>query len=116
LIIEDDYELGMSTVDVLEMLNYDTELIQNGTQAFDRIAACQPALVLLDIHLPGKSGLEILHEIRADARLSRLKVVVVSADALRADTVRDLADFVLLKPYSISQLGNLTSRLIPVNN
>jgi chemosensory pili system protein ChpA (sensor histidine kinase/response regulator) len=111
-IIEDDLDLGRAVGDVLEMLNFETELVADGSVAFDRIVARMPDLVLLDIHLPGASGVDILNQIRADVRLSKLKVVMVTADALRAEAVSDKADFVLLKPYSISQLSNLITRLI----
>jgi two-component system response regulator BaeR len=112
LIIEDDPDLGKAVVDVLEMLDFETELVTDGGLAFDRIVARMPDLVLLDIHLPGASGVDILNQIRADIRLTKLKVVMVTADALRAEAVSDKADFVLLKPYSISQLSNLITRLI----
>jgi CheY-like chemotaxis protein len=112
LIIEDDPDLGKAVSDVLEMLDFETELVADGGLAFDRIVARMPDLILLDIHLPGASGVDILNQIRADVRLTNLKVVMVTADALRAETVSDKADFVLLKPYSISQLSNLITRLI----
>jgi two-component system, OmpR family, response regulator BaeR len=112
LIIEDDPDLGKAVVDVLEMLDFETELVTDGGLAFDRIVARMPDLVLLDIHLPGASGVDILNQIRADIRLTKLKVVMVTADALRAEAVSDKADFVLLKPYSISQLSNLITRLL----
>ncbi len=112
VIIEDDRDLGKAVVDVLEMLDFETELVVDGALAFDRIVARMPDLVLLDIHLPGASGVDILNQIRADVRLCHLKVVMVTADALRAEAVGDMADFVLLKPYSISQLSNLITRLL----
>jgi CheY-like chemotaxis protein len=112
LIIEDDSELGSAVVEVLEMLDFETELVADGGLAFGRILARIPDLILLDIHLPGASGVDILNQIRADVRLTNLKVVIVTADALRAEAVSDKADFVLLKPYSISQLSSLLTRLI----
>jgi CheY-like chemotaxis protein len=112
LIIEDDTDLGKAVVDVLEMLDFETELVSDGGLAFDRIVARMPDVVLLDLHLPEVSGVAILNQIRADVRLTHLKVVIVTADSLRADAISDKADFILLKPYSISQLSSLITRLI----
>jgi CheY-like chemotaxis protein len=112
LIIEDDPDLGKAVVDVLEMLDFETELVADGGLAFDRIVARMPDVVLLDIHLPEVSGMTILNQIRADTQLTHLKVVMVTADSLRAEAVGDNADFVLLKPYSISHLSSLINRLI----
>ena len=112
LIIEDDSDLGKAVIDVLEMLDFETELVTDGSLAFERIVARMPDVVLLDIHLPEVSGVDILNQIRVDIRLAKLKVVMVTADALRAEAVGDKADFVLLKPYSISQLSSLITRLI----
>lgn len=116
VIIEDNRELGDSVAEVLEMFGFETELVRDGAVAVERVITTIPALVLLDIHLPGKSGLEIMDEIRAESRLMNTKVVLVSADALRAESARDKADFILLKPYSIAQLRDLVTRLIPLNS
>jgi CheY-like chemotaxis protein len=94
------------------MLDFETELVADGLLAVAKIIERMPRIVLLDLNLPGKSGLDILNEIRADERLANIKVIVLSADALRAEVVSDKADFVLLKPYTIAQLSGLVNRLV----
>ncbi len=116
LIVEDDRMLADTVIDILEMFDFETELVTNGLQALDKIAERIPDVVLLDINLPGKSGLDILDEIRADVRFQQLQVVVLSADALRAERMIDKADFVLLKPYTIAQLTTLLNRLTENQN
>ena len=46
-------------------------------------------------------------------RLASTSVVVVTADAIMGEQVRDQADFVLIKPTSFAQLRDLTARLLP---
>jgi two-component system, OmpR family, response regulator len=111
LIVEDDRMLGDTVVDILQMLDFETELVTDGLQALNKIAERMPDVVLLDINLPGKSGLDILDEIRANTVFNHIKVIVLTADALRADSAGDKADFILLKPYSVAQLSTLLNRL-----
>ncbi len=112
LVIEDDPDIGSSLVEVLEYLDLRAELINDGMAAYREIVERRPALVLLDIHLPGKSGLEILDDIRMDPGLTGIKVVMVTADGFLNDAATVKADAVLLKPYSISELNALVLRML----
>lgn len=87
-------------------------ICRRGDDALEKIRESAPALVLLDIHLPGMSGIEVLREIKKDERLAATYVVILSADDRQASTVEDIADLVLLKPVSYLQLKTLTERLI----
>jgi DNA-binding response OmpR family regulator len=112
LIVEDDFELGEVFAVVLKVSDFDTELVRDGQLALKRLSEKVPDIVILDMHLPGISGLDILDQIRADARLSGVKVVVVTADALLASASDDKADITLIKPVSYHQLSDLSTRLI----
>ncbi len=111
LIIEDDIDLAAIFAEALQAAQYDTEIIHNGDQALDRLAKVAPAVVILDLHLPQVSGVEILKWIRANARLAKTRVVVATADPVMADYLSDQADLVLIKPISFSQLRDLAKRL-----
>ena len=113
LVIEDDPKLATVFAGALHQAGYKTEIILDGRQALARLAEVVPALVLLDIHLPYYSGMDILKEIRADARLAQTKVMLATADALRAELLRTEANLVLLKPISYRQLRDLAERLMP---
>jgi two-component system, cell cycle response regulator DivK len=113
LIIEDDHKLAIIFAQALRMAEFEPEIIQDGNTALARLAVTLPAVVVLDLHLPYVSGLEILQQIRADERLNQTQVILATADALMADTLRQEADLVLLKPISFSQLRDLASRLYP---
>ena len=58
-------------------------------------------VVVVDLHLPGLSGLDLLEYIRAEARLAQTRVIVMTADVPLADTAGKLADSVMIKPASI---------------
>jgi two-component system cell cycle response regulator DivK len=112
LIVEDDIELSDIFSVVLRASGMDTEIVRDGKQALGRINATMPDVVVLDMHLPNVSGLEILAEVRANLTLRGLRVVVVTADALLAKASEDQADMTLLKPVSFSQISDITSRLV----
>jgi CheY-like chemotaxis protein len=82
----------------------------DGRTAVTRLADVVPALIVLDLHLPGISGGEILARIRADARLSKTRVILATADDRQADLINEQADIVLLKPISPTQLRELAKR------
>ena len=114
LAIEDDKEIAEFYGRVLESLGFEAEIIRNGEAALARLAAVVPSLVLLDLNLPSRvSGCDILHQIRADPRLTETRVIVITGHAELAETVRDEADLVFIKPVDIGDLGDLIARLQP---
>jgi DNA-binding response OmpR family regulator len=113
LIIEDDPDLSTIFAAALQAAEFETELIRDGRTALDRLAVVAPALVMLDLHLPQISGVDILMQIRAEERLEHTRVILSTANPLIADPLRSIADLVLIKPISFSQLRDLASRLRP---
>jgi len=79
-----------------------------------------PALILLDLKMPGMSGIEMLREIRADDRLRGLPVVVVTSSALESDKTEAIAagasDYIQ-KPLALDQfskdLDSILRRMLP---
>lgn len=115
LVIEDDEDLSAIFCEALNAAGFETEIIQNGRLAIERLGSIAPDVVILDMHLPLVPGGEILKYIRSDKRLEFTNVVVTTADALMGEQVRESADFVLIKPISFGQLRDLTARLNPVD-
>ncbi|MEW5869202.1 MAG: response regulator [Chloroflexota bacterium] len=112
LIIEDDPQLSEIFSLALQS-DFEVQAITDGSVAQAVLAEAVPALVVLDLHLPGVKGQEILEQIRSDPRLSATRVLLATADERRAETLRDQADIVLLKPVSPSQLRGLARRFRP---
>jgi two-component system response regulator MprA len=111
LIIEDDQDLNAIFTQALEKSNYRVESIRDGLSAQKRLLQIEPCTVILDMHIPYLSGADILKQIRSDQRLTRTTVVIATADARMAELYSDIADFVLIKPITFSQLRDLTARL-----
>lgn len=113
LVIEDDEDLAVVFAEAVRAAGYQPEHYQDGEQALARMAQVAPYLVVLDLHLPGMTGLQILGYIRSDERLKAVRVIVASADDRLAEKCRDKTTMVLLKPISLVQLRDLSKRLLP---
>lgn len=72
-----------------------------------------PALILLDLKMPGMSGIDTLRQIRADACLEHIPIIIVTSSTLEADEKEAYAagaDYYLHKAFDIDQFGdNLNS-------
>lgn len=89
MLVEDDTRLAALTAEYLTDRGYDVEVIDNGIQAATRILAAPPDLVILDVMLPGESGLSVLKTIREAYQGS---VLMLTA---RGDDVDELLGFEL---------------------
>ena len=113
LIIEDDEDLAEIFGQALTAAGYITQIVRDGLAAQTLIREVIPAVITLDMHIPHISGNILLQQIRADERLTKTRVVVTTADANMGENARSIADLVLIKPISFSQLRDLTARLRP---
>jgi len=111
LLIEDDRDVSALFRHVLNMAGYRTEVALNGLEAMDKLSAETPDVVLLDLQLPGMSGVDILKNMRADERLKTVPVVVITAYAYFANSLPVEPDLFLLKPVDIHDLSTLIQRL-----
>ena len=68
--------------------------------------------MVLDLHIPTITGEVLLRQIRSDPRLADTRIILATADALRAEVLRPEVDMVLLKPISFTQLSDLAARLL----
>lgn len=110
LIVEDNEDQNMIFTTALERAGYTTESILDGSLAQKRLRETTPAAVVLDLHIPGITGDMLLSQIRSDRRLRNVIVILATADDRRAEELRSIADLVLLKPVSFSQLSVLADR------
>ena len=119
LIVEDDESTG----DVLaEALNdergYRALRVASADEALDALGRVDPDLLLLDIRLPGMSGLELYDHIKADDRFRAIPVVFETgggrehAEALRE---RGVATYVK-KPFDVDEVVQFVKRLVPPLN
>ena len=112
IVIEDDPSQSDIFGRAVEMAGFQAERILNGAEAMERLKDVEPALVILDLHLPDVSGDEILRSIRADERLASVPVLLATADPLLAESLSEESDLILLKPVSFIQLRDLAVRFL----
>jgi two-component system copper resistance phosphate regulon response regulator CusR len=105
LLVEDDRQIGLLLLRVLGTAGFKVTWITNGAQALQVALTERFDLVLLDILLPGKSGWDVLKELRAQK--DPTPVLVLSAMDEVGDKVRGLqlgADDYMSKPFDVSEL------------
>ena len=110
-VIEDHAETADIFLISLQEAGFRTEAINDGLAAQRRLNKETPALVVLDVQLPEVSGLELLQQIRGDARLAATQVIMVTGEDFLAKDAEGVADLVMLKPVSYEQLRDLADRL-----
>lgn len=104
LVVEDN-ELNMKLFnDLLETQGYRVVKTDNGDDAMDLVKAERPDLILMDIQLPGKSGLDVTRALKADPDTAPIPVIAVTAFAMPSDEKRIRAggcEDYLAKPISV---------------
>jgi CheY-like chemotaxis protein len=109
LIADDEPSMRLLVHTTIESKEYDVAEAADGDEAWAYITQHKPQLVLLDIQMPGRNGLEIMKAIRSDPTLNGTRVILLSAKALAADVDAGMeagADFYLTKPFSPLELLN----------
>ncbi len=85
LIVEDDEKSRRLMADVLSHQGYRIAETDNAEEGLGIVRRDHPALVLMDIHLPGMSGLEALRAIRADTAIHATRVLAVTASVMGSE-------------------------------
>ena len=111
LIVEDDADRAAIFAEALKSAGFEPQVIRDGAVAQQRIKEVAPHIIVLDLHLPNVDGSILLNQIRTDSVLKGSIVIVATADALMGEIYRDVADIVLIKPVSYTQLRDLSLRL-----
>ncbi len=104
LIVEDDLKIAALVAKNLGAAGYDTVAVHDGDAAWPAYERHAPALVVLDLGLPGTSGLEVARQLRA---AGPTPILILSARSSEADKVLGLelgADDYLTKPFGTSEL------------
>jgi CheY-like chemotaxis protein len=107
LIVEDNPQSLKLVRDILQVKGYQTLEAETGEEGVRLARERQPALILMDIQLPGINGIEALHRLRADPVTSSTPVIAVTASVMTQDRSRIMDagfDGFQSKPISINQL------------
>src|SRR5690606_12268878 len=106
LVIEDDPTLHRAQNEFMTLRGYAVDWLREGSQVVDTIVGQHYDLMLLDLNLPGKSGLEVLRELRAASQ--SLPVLILPARDGVDDRVAGLdggADDYVTKPFELAELA-----------
>jgi len=100
LIVEDEPKLAGLLSDYLRQAGFETSCLGNGAEAVPRVREWMPDLILLDLMLPGRDGLEVCKEVRT---FSSVPIIMVTARIEEIDRLLGLelgADDYICKPFS----------------
>ncbi len=108
LVVDDDEQIRRMIVRLLQPMGHVLDEASSAEEAQDKLQASPPDLVLLDMQLPGKSGHELLAEIRADPRTRLVPVVMITGAATHETKLKAIeagvTDFIA-KPFSSEELA-----------
>jgi DNA-binding response OmpR family regulator len=110
-VIEDNADLSEIFSRALQTAGFEVETILDGKTAQTRLSETIPHVIVLDMHLPNVDGATLLKQIRADERLSKVRIIIATADSALAEFYRDMATIVMVKPITFSQLRDISARL-----
>lgn len=116
ILCADDDEDILSLVSLrLERAGYEVARARDGDEAVAVARERRPALAVLDVMMPKRTGYEVLAELRADPELADMKVILLSARVQEIDVERGLkagADAYLAKPFKAPALVAEVQRLL----
>lgn len=107
LIADDEPNILISLEFLMKREGYEVVLARDGQEAIDAIARERPALVLLDVMMPVKTGFDVCHEVRSNESLRDTLIVMLTAKGRDTDVAKGLAlgaNAYMTKPFSTREL------------
>lgn len=107
LVADDDPDIRDLVVFKLEQAGFNVRAVGDGNAALEVLKDTAPDLVVLDVMMPGLSGLDVLRQIRAEQRLDPVKVLLLTARARDTDVddgYNTGADDYVTKPFRLAEL------------
>lgn len=107
LVADDDRDIRDLVAFKLGQAGYEVQAVEDGVAALDAARADLPALVVLDVMMPGLSGVDVTRELRSDPRTASVPIILLTARAQEADVENGFAtgaDDYVVKPFSPREL------------
>jgi DNA-binding response OmpR family regulator len=107
VVADDDADIRALLDAVLTRAGYRPVLVNDGQAALDAVRQVEPAVIVLDVRMPGLNGLEACRSVKRTPETSAIGVLMVSADASQDDIAAGFAagaDDYLTKPFSPREL------------
>ena len=108
LIADDEPNILVSLEYLMKREGHAVVLARDGHEALEAIRRTKPALVLLDVMMPGRSGIEVCQAVRADEALAGVKILMLTAKGRDTDVAQGRgvgADDYMTKPFSTRELS-----------
>lgn len=115
LVADDDEDIRDLVVYKLEQLGMQVRTAHDGDEAVTILDRERPTLAVLDVMMPGRSGLEVLRHIRSSPELDQTKVILLTAKAREVDVdtgYESGTDDYLVKPFSPRELAHRVAALL----
>ena len=115
LVADDDVDIRERVAFKLSTLGPEITAVADGAAAVEACQASRPDLAVLDVMMPGVSGLEAIRAIRADPGLADLPVILLTARAQESDVESGFdsgADDYITKPFSPRELASRVEALL----
>jgi DNA-binding response OmpR family regulator len=115
LIADDEPNILISLEYLMKREGYDVSVARNGLEALEALRRERPALVLLDVMMPSKTGFEVCQDVRADDELKDTLILMLTAKGRDTDVAKGLAlganDYIT-KPFSTKELVQKVRELL----
>jgi two-component system response regulator MtrA len=115
VVADDDVDIRELVEFKLSTLGHDVVAVSDGAAAVDACQERRPDLAVLDVMMPGVSGLDAIRAIRADPALADLPVILLTARAQETDVETGFgsgADDYITKPFSPRELASRVQALL----
>ncbi len=115
LIADDEPNILISLEFLMKREGYEVVLARDGQEAIDAIVRERPALVLLDVMMPVKTGFDVCHEARANEAIKDTLIVMLTAKGRDTDVAKGLAlgaNAYMTKPFSTKDLVQKVQALL----
>ena len=107
LIVDDEYSGRETLQSVLEGEGYELEMAENGLQAIEKAKKLLPDVIVLDVMMPGMTGIEVCRRIRSDPQIAEIPIIILTALSDRESLLNALkagADDFISKPFDRYEL------------
>jgi DNA-binding response OmpR family regulator len=107
LIVDDEPNILISIEFLMKREGYDVAIARDGEEGLEAIRAQRPDLVVLDVMMPKRDGFEVCAQVRADQKLSGVRILMLTAKGREAEIKKGLAlgaDAYIPKPFSTHEL------------
>ncbi len=116
LIVDDEPNILLSLEYLMQREGFEVRVARDGLQAIAAIEQETPDLILLDVMMPGKTGLEVCQHVRGIEHLQSVQIIMLTAKGRETDMAKGLAlgaNAYITKPFSTRDLVAQVRSLLP---